>query len=342
MAAADDALMMGGESDNRASASIAQPIRHAYDLHGLTVAVAAAFLQRLLAPLGCEPPATCDWTVTVTTAETIATPKGESGNTEVRLTDGLNAVAVRDDDRYGLAVPGRYAMTCRRSTRTVEIRVVSGKEQDLSGSAAMWMLHWVLTASKRHMVHGAMLVDAKTERSIVLFAPSGTGKTTTALALARAGLLLAGDDALVLDADRNGRGLWAVPRRIKVSRKTAELLPWLGSALTDNWVDDEQSLGLDTLPPLVSPAPPSRRWAAGLVVVLLQPNGTGHAATPITKPEALATICHDNVRATSGGVDADNAATLAALAGLIATTQVIALSVGPEPDTLSPGDLGWP
>jgi hypothetical protein len=77
-----------------------------------------------------------------------------------------------------------------------------------------------------------------------------------------------------------------------------------------------------------------------LVIALMPPNEKGHAVTAIAKPEALAAIACDNLRIAPDGVDADNAATLAAVARFIATTPVIALSVGPDPGSLSRALIG--
>ena len=315
-------------------------IRRAYDLNGLTLAVAAAeerpaaFLDQILAPLSCATPDACDWIASLSPAETIEPPSSGSRIFEGPLPEGLHSIMVQDGHERVLVVPGHFAMSLRRAARSTEIRFVPGKEGGLAGTAAFWMLDDLLAAHGRHLLHGALLVNPATERSIAVFAPSGTGKSTTALALARAGFRLAGDDALVLDAENGGFGLWAIPRKIKVHRKTASLLPWLGPILTDAWTDDEQAFELGALAPLVEIAAPRPRQVE-LVIALMPPNETGHAVTAIAKPEALAAIACDNLRIAPGGVDADNAATLAAVARFIASTPVIALSVGPDPGSLS-------
>ena len=325
--------------------SEARSVSRAYDLNGVTLAIAAAteqqaaFLDPILAPLRCQVPPAPDWIASISTTEMIEPPSSGARIFEGPLPEGLFSIMVEDGDERILVVPGHFAMRFRRSIRTVEIDVVPGKEAELGGTAAFWMIDDLLPVHGRHLLHGAMLVDPVTERSIAVFAPSGTGKTTTALALARAGLGLAGDDALVLDASKGGFGLWAIPRKIKVHRRTAALLPWLAPILSDRWSQDEQAFDLQTLSTLIPLASPRQRKVE-LVIALAPPNDTGHAITAIPKPEALAAVVCDNLRIAPNGVDRDNAAAFAALAGFIAATNVVSLSVGPDPGTLSRALVG--
>ena len=134
--------------------------------------------------------------------------------------------------------------------------------------------------------------------------------------------------------------MWAVPRQLKVHRKTAAFLPWLEPLLTGTWTDDEHAVEISSLQTVVPCASPRRR-CVDLVIVLKSPNPHDHAVTSITKPEALMLIACDNIRIASGGVDADNARALAALGALLARTRVVALSVGPDPASLTREHVGW-
>jgi hypothetical protein len=317
-----------------------ETIHRVYDLNGVRLAVAAtdegaaAFLDPILAPLRRSIPDGYDWLISMSPVAAIEPPTRGSRIFEGPLPEGLPSVMVRDGNERSFVVPDHFAMRFRRTVRMTEIQFVPGKEGGLGGTAAFWMLDDLLVALGRHLLHGATLVNPATDRSIVLFAPSGTGKTTTALALARSGLSLGGDDALVLDVGEDRASVWAIPRQIKVHRQTAALLPWLDSILSDAWTDDEQAFERGALSEVVALAPPTRRQTE-LVVALMPPNGNGHTVTRITKPEALAVIACDNLRIAPNGVDTDDTASLSALARLIATTPVIALSVGPEPSLLS-------
>ena len=323
-----------------------EPIRRVYNLNGFTFGVAAgdeqlaSFLDPILAPLACPPTASCDWIVELSPVAVVDVPTDARRIFEGPLPEGLTCAMVEDGDGRKLIVPGHFAMWFRRAARRTDLSFVPGKEDGLGGTAAFWMLDDLLAAHGRFLLHGGLVVDPKSESSIAIFAPSGTGKTTTVLALAHAGFCLAGDDALVLDVGEDGCGMWAVPRKLKVDRKTAALLPWLDALLTGNWIDNEQALEIGALQPVVSCALPRRR-RVGLVVVLTSPNPNDHAITPIAKPDALMSIACDNLRIAPGGVDADNARALAALGSLVARTPVVALSVGPNPGSLTRKHIGW-
>lgn len=319
------------------------PLRHAYDLNGVTLAVAAAdegaatFLERLLSPLSMAVDGLQQWTVTLTPADAaaIGRPDGLPVLFDENLPEGLPALLVEAPGGRRFIMPGHLDMAFDRANRHVAIRYVCGEERHLSGTSCYWMLAMVLAASGRQLLHGASLVEPRSGQAIALFAPSGTGKSTTTLALARAGFAVAGDDAMVLDAGGPRPLLWSIPRAFKVHRRTAAMLPWLQPVLRDAWKEDEQAIPYRLVRTLVPVAPPLAR-PVGLVIVLLPPNGEGHRLRRMARPEALAAIASDNIRVAPGGVDADNAEALAAVARLVAATPVASLSVGPDPASLSP------
>ena len=145
---------------------------------------------------------------------------------------------------------------------------------------------------------------------------------------------------MVLDVSEEECGMWAVPRKLNIHKKTAALLPWLDPLLTGTWIDDEQAVEFGVLSRVVPCASPRRR-RVGLVIVLTPPNQVGHAFKRIAKPEALTSIACDNLRVAPSGVDADNASALAALGKLVARTPVVSLSLGPDPASLNREDIGW-
>jgi hypothetical protein len=254
------------------------------------------------------------------------------------LPEGLAAVMVEHGGARSLIVPDHFAMHFLRLQRTTEIRYVPGRTGALDGTVAFWMLDDILAAHGQHLLHGASVVDPKSDEAILIFAPSGTGKTTTALALARSGCHFDGDDAVVLSSDTAGCRSWAIPRRIKIDGRTAEMLPWLTPCLSDVWTEGEQTFARNSLSSLVTLSKPQQRRVR-LVIVLTPPNDRAHRVTPISKPEALAAIATDNLRVTPSGIDPDKTAALAALTQLVAGIPVVALSVGPDLSSLSAGLL---
>lgn len=298
----------------------------------------AAFLDPILAPLICAQPAACDWSISLVPVDAIDTPAGGLRTFEGELPEGMPAVIVEHESRRSLVAAGHFAISLCLMARTAEFRYVSGRSDAMGGTASFWMLGDILAAHSQHLLHGAAVVDPRSDGVIALFAPSGTGKTTTALALARSGLHLAADDALVLSVRRNVPLIWGIPRRLKISQNTASMLPWLSPCLTEHWTDGEQAIDRDALAPLVALARPVPR-RVGRVIVLTAPNDQDHILTPMAKPDALTRIAHDNFRIAPGGVEPAKAAAFAALSTLIATTPVVALSPGPNPSTLAAGNF---
>ena len=158
------------------------PIRRAYDLNGVTLAVAAAeerpaaFLDPILAPLRCATPSGCDWVISLSPSATIEPPTSGHRIFEGPLPEGLPSVMVKDGDERILVVPGHFDMRFRRAVRTTEIRFVPGKEGGLGGTAAFWMLDDLLAAYGRHLLHGALLVDPATDRVDCPLRPERNGE----------------------------------------------------------------------------------------------------------------------------------------------------------------------
>lgn len=312
----------------------------AYDLHGCTLGVFSddgaetAFLDPILAPLSCDPPAACDWVVSLIGVGAIEMPQNGSHVFDGSLPEGLPAAIVAHERLRTLVVPGQFAIALDRVARTAELRYVKDQAAAMGGTASFWMLADVLATSSQYLLHGACVLDPISGDAIALFAPSGTGKTTTVLALARSGCQLASDDALALSVRPEVPSIWGIPRHVKVSRKTAAMLPWLVPCLTETWIDGEQAVARDALAALVTLASPQPR-RVGRVIVLRPPNDRDHVLMPMTKPDALTAIAHDNFRVAAEGIGSDTTAAFAALSTLIATTPVIALSPGPDPGTLA-------
>lgn len=319
---------------------MSEPIRRNYDLNGISLAVVAAdqahaaFLDPILAPLAVAAAAAPGWTIRLHSSEAIEPPPADTPRIwHGPLPEGLLSTLVRESDRQVLVVPGHFAMSSVRSARSTDIQVAPAGAKSIGGTAAFWLLEGILAAHSRQLLHGACLVRRATQEAFALFAPSGTGKTTTALALARTGLEFAGDDALVLENAEEGPHLWGIPRKIKVHRRTADLLPWLRPVLRD-WTADEQVIGLDALDIVIPLADATRRRAAG-AIVLLPPNAVDHRVETIAKADALTQLLTDNVRRAPTGVDADAQAAFTAMARFVGATPTVALSVGPDPGSLT-------
>jgi hypothetical protein len=311
-----------------------------YDLNGIILAVVAGeqdadFLDSILAPLMVQTGQPPHWTITLGIVDQIEPPHPSSNLIwQGQLPEGIESILTERDDQRTLTAAGQFTMTHRPASHSTAVQVLSAGTNTVRGTAAFWLIDEILARGSQFLLHGACLVRPETAEAIALFAPSGTGKTTTALALARNGLALATDDALVLENTETASLIWGIPRGIKVHQRTAGMLPWLQPVLRA-WEGEEQALGLDEIEPVVQRAPAAARRCAG-VIILAKPNTDGHRTERIAKADALTLILSDNIGKTPTGVDAAGQATVAAVARLVARTPTFVLSVGPDPASLDP------
>jgi hypothetical protein len=143
-------------------------------------------------------------------------------------------------------------------------------------------LHWLLSGSERHLIHGAAVGEAG--RGLLVTAPSGSGKSSLAVACFCGGLEVAADDFVVvtLDGAPRAHSLYATA---KLDRRSVELVAPEPRLITNpDFADDEKAV-LDLRSGPIAPELP----ISGIVV----PRLTG-ASTPtlerISGAEALRQI----------------------------------------------------
>jgi hypothetical protein len=306
-----------------------------YDLNGLALSVIApddtlsTCLDSFLAPLAVDESFASDWEVRISREETLPNEQAGLVIWEGDLPEGVPAVMRRDGASLNLLVPGHLALFTDRRRKRIEVLLRPGREKTLRGTPSISILAEVIRGSGLFLIHAACLLIPGADDCLLIFAPSGTGKTTTSLALARSGWRLAGDDATILQMHETGPRVWALPRALTVHRRTEELLPWLASA-TKPWAGrDQQSVPLASIAPLVSHATPVPRRCCA-TVLLDMPNGSEHVAAPLDRSEALLRMLSDNLRIAPDGMGAHDHDLLDSFATLVKHTTVLRLSVGPD------------
>jgi hypothetical protein len=305
-----------------------------YDLNGLTLRVIApddtlcTCLEPFLSPLAVEDGAS-DWEIRINREDSLPSEQAGFLIWEGNLPERLPAVMRRDGGNSNLLVRDHLALSSDRGGKRIDVVVRPGREKTLRGTPSINILTEVIRGSGLFLIHAACLLPPRRDDCLLIFAPSGTGKTTTSLALARTGWSLAGDDAAILQMHETGPQVWALPRSLTVHRRTEELLPWLIAA-TKPWAGrDEQAVPLANVTRLVSSATPVPRRCC-TIVLLDKPNGSAHEARPLDRSEALLRILSDNLRiAPDGMVDRDHDL-LDAFAALVKHVPVLRLSVGPD------------
>jgi hypothetical protein len=253
---------------------------------------------------------------------------------QCEVVPGVSSQLAADGERNWLVVPGSFSVTSDQSKRATRIRIGDDCDRSLLGLAGICAIEKALSASGQYLFHGAALaLPGAPSRALLIFAPSGVGKTTTALALALGGFQLITDDAIVLQpSGYSGRGsahAWGLPRPLKVHRRTSELLPAIAPLLQENLWDSagEQPLrtaALDKIAPVAAPIP----IPVAAVAVLGEHSDSGHRIAPLSKAHALGLIAQDNTGRTRRGVLSAQAERFAALGTLLAFTPTFELHVG--------------
>ena len=193
-----------------------------------------------------------------------------------------------------------------------------------------------LTDAGHCVVHAACLEKPTRDGagSILVVAPSGTGKSTTALALTDAGWRLMGDDITVLTQTPDGVRAWGFPRFCNVRRPTLALLPWLAALpLVPTSVPGTFALPLEHLGDRVASGVPAPAEPAA-IICLERPNASGHRLVPLDRAAALMHVSEENVQPIEGAGDAVARRSFGMLAELVRTTPAFSLSAGPQLDSL--------
>lgn len=219
-------------------------------------------------------------------------------------------------DAYVLNSPSAATLNIFPEARTAQLIVAESGLAHARGNMIALALEFALDADGQHVVHCAGVSLPDSDRAVLLCAPSGTGKTTTALALARDGFPLAADDAMVLRMGGNGIHAWGLPRALKVHRKTVQMLPFLTGVTAEGWDENnEQAVERARLEGLV---PIDRRNLRVTEILLLSRKGSGEGRLrPMPKAEMLAALAADNVRRANAGLTPLQARRYAMLAAAV-------------------------
>lgn len=234
---------------------------------------------------------------------------------------------IQDGPRLHMVFPGRQTLLVDNAAARAEIRVLP--EAKTLWTAWMLALDAALDADGQSMLHMAGLTLPGREGTVLIHAPSGTGKTTTSLALASQGFGLCADDVMVLRPAK--LDAWGLPRFVKIHRKTAAMVPVVAPSLGDKWDrNDEQAVPLDKLRAILPVEAPRPRPVLALLHLARSADGrTRLAALP--KTEAMVALAADNVRTGLTGLLPLQQRRFAAIAALVSRTPTFTLEVGHVP-----------
>ena len=265
------------------------------------------------------------------------------------LPGGLPMVFRCADGQREIELPGRARARLDWPRRRAEIVVARGAEGCVLDGCVLPLVCTILGHAGQHVIHAASLVGSsgRGRRALLLSGVSGAGKTTTALALAGAGLQLMADDAsfvrlagdpehgrgVALSAskgDRSKAEVWGLPLPCKVHRNTLAMLPWLERL--PRWParsDGEFLIEVARVqPPAAPPAPPA------LILFLDPRNPEEHRVQPMEKTAALARLLRENVRAYEQTAESVAGEAFAAMAALVRASATYRVSLCPSLDGL--------
>lgn len=206
------------------------------------------------------------------------------------------------------------------------------------GDATIFALDHALSSNGQCLAHAACLATPDGRGMVMLHAASGTGKTTTALALALAGFRLSGDDTTaLLSPGGSGQLLgWGLPRGAKVHRRTADMLPALRKLVSDDAWDrhGEQMISRSTqhgagLATDAGPLP-----VVGVVSLAHADEGT----SPYTVQgafEALESLMRDNISPHPNGFFPGHEARFDIFSSLVSATRCLRVPVRGHPSEVA-------
>jgi hypothetical protein len=261
-------------------------------------------------------------------------PEGMSAVWRGDLPEGGAGLLFETEERCALTVDEACLLDIDPANRAAVAVIAPGGTRRFMGSASMLLLDFVLGAFGRQLVHAACLVNPRTDGAVLIFAPSGSGKTSTAIALGRGGFRLMTDDASVLSVTGGPAQAWGLPRALKVHRRTADLMSWLKALLRSDWDGNgEQPVSLPDIASHVALCAPIPRTVEA-VVVLGEKSAGPHRLTRIEKRAALVEMAADNVPWYLSGAPMRAARKFEALARVMAHASVFRLHAGTDLDGL--------
>jgi hypothetical protein len=270
------------------------------DLNGPRMLICAED-QALLDPLmpiwsrlATKPGPSADFTVTIDRGAIPRAPESTPIRFEGKSVDGLPCIVHQSGVDEYFRVDGKLGI--HLSTFGCRIIVAPGAERLLASSLGFNAIAAGLEVGGQYCLHAAALALNNRDSAIVIFGPSGFGKTTTALSLLPAGFRLLADDTVIIQKDEGGaHRVWGLPRPLKVHKRSARMMAWLAPHLTGRWdAEGEQLVLLESLQSSGTLVPP-RPYPISAIVALGERTGGAHQMRAIGKADMLVRIASDNV-----------------------------------------------
>jgi predicted ATPase len=248
----------------------------------------------------------------------LVAPAGPSRRVYDAPTTGLDYFEAVDElfVDYG----GALRMSCRAGLGRVELLIANDDGVSLAVNPFFTIpLHELAKRAALDALHAACVADAG--RGLLVAGPSGAGKTTLAIALARRGLTFLGDDIVFLSGDANGT-VHALPDLVDVTDETAAMFSELRGIVGRPFPQLREKHAVRLEDHLAVERGLECRATA--LAVCSVGTGEGTEVEPIAAPEALIELA-PNVMLTD---PAASQAHFGALAGLVRTVPCYRVRTG--------------
>ncbi|RWM98114.1 MAG: serine kinase [Mesorhizobium sp.] len=232
-------------------------------------------------------------------------------------------------DVVHLVFPGFQTASIRADEGSAEIRV--HPDSKVKWTLLMMVLDAALDSGGQYMLHTAGLTLPDSGALVLIHAPSGTGKSTTSMALASQGFGLCSDDVMILGATSEGTLAWGMPRKVKIHRNTAAMLPFLSPCLGDRWdAEGEQAVSLERLAEIIRIEDVRPRPVSALLHLARSTDGHTRL-TRLARTDAMVALATDNVRTGLTGLLPMQQRRMASIAALVRAVPTFTLEVGSSP-----------
>jgi hypothetical protein len=253
---------------------------------------------------------------------------------EGMLLDGIHLAYYADDGLRLFDLVGRARLLVDLDRREGRLVVAPGQEWCIGHACIVPMLCELLAGTGQHAIHaGCLSIGGHAgARAVLLCGSSGSGKTTTTLALARAGMTFLTDDAAFVhapgDSDDGPPAVWGLPLACKVHKNTLVLLPWLNdlprrpASTQDEYVVEVRDI--------FRPSPANAVAEPRAIVFLGRRDPKEHRLEPLDKVSAVTCLTKENVRAIDPSGQGPGGRAFRLMSRLAAGCDTYRLSVGPD------------
>lgn len=262
-------------------------------------------------------------------AETALLPETPGGSLvfEGEVPEDGSCRMFQDGEIIHLVFPDRQVLSIHGGEGRAEIHV--RPDTRITWTTWMLVLDAALDAGGQHMLHTAGLTLPDCDAIVLIHAPSGTGKTTTSLALASQGFGICSDDAMIVTGAKVSA--WGLPRHVKIHQKTAEMLPFVSPCLGTVWDSNgEQAVSLERLREIVRVEDSSVRPVIAVLHLARSPDSQSRLVA-MARTDAMVALAADNVRTGMTGLLPLQKRRLSTIARLVTAVPTYTLEVGASP-----------